>query len=59
MSISYSIRSVYVGAEFVVDANAPDIVKEITLLSAGGSHGVLCIAPHVAAFKTAVLVSPI
>ena len=56
MAICYSIH-VYVGAEFVVDANAADIVKEITLLSAGGSHGVLCIAPHAAAFKTAVAIT--
>ena len=45
------------GAEFAVDAVAPDLTEQVTAISNGGSHGVLCLATSPIAFKNAVQLS--
>jgi len=43
-----------IGAEFFVDATAPDAVQQVNELTDGGVHGVLCIATSPPAFKLGV-----
>lgn len=45
------------GAEFAVDASAPDAVDQVNAITGGGSHGVLCLATNKAAFSTAVKIT--
>lgn len=45
------------GADFTVDALNPDIVREVTDITNGGSHGVLVLATNAKAFDNAVHIS--
>ncbi len=42
-----------IGAEFYVDATAPDAVQQVVDFTEGGAHGVVCLATSAPAFKVA------
>lgn len=44
------------GAEVAYDASAESTIQQVEIFTRGGSHAVLCVAPHTAAFKTAIAI---
>lgn len=51
--LDYCMR---LGAEIALDASASDTVQRVESHTRGGSHAVLCVAPHPSAFKTAIAI---
>lgn len=45
------------GAQYVVDADEPQLVDVVRDITSGGAHGVLCVAPASVAFETGVKIT--